>query len=78
MQFENNPTGQLAVSESKGLWVISLFVPQNENNVTTLVECPLFWTFSTNHDVSVYIFANITQNALDSETANYLSNLSHY
>ena len=36
---------QLTVSESKESWVISLFVPQSENNVTSLVEFPLFITF---------------------------------
>ena len=41
-------TTQLAVSESKASWVISLFVPQNENNVTSLVKFPLFMTFLTN------------------------------
>ena len=61
---------QLAVSESKASWVISLFVPQNENNVMSLVKFPLFMTFLTNQDVLVYTFENITQDALDSETAN--------
>ena len=42
----------------------------NENNVTSLVEFPLFMTLLTNHDVLVYTFENITQDALDSETAN--------
>ena len=62
--------GKLAVSESKESWVISLFVPQNENNATSLVKVPLFMTFLTNQDVVVYTFENITQDALDSETAN--------
>ena len=44
----------------------------NENNVTSLVKFPLFVTFLTNQDVLVYTFENITQDALDYETANYL------
>ena len=36
----------------------------------SLVEFQLFRTFLTNHDVLVYTFENITQNALDSEKAN--------
>ena len=64
---------KLAVSESKEPCVILLFVPHNENNVTSLVELPLFMTFLNNHDVLVYTFENITQDALDSEMANYNS-----
>ena len=52
-------------------WVISLFVPQNENNATSLIKFPLFMTFLTIQDVVVYTFENITQDALDSETANW-------
>ena len=63
---------QLAFLESKESWVISLFVPQNENKVTSLVEFPLFMTFLTNHDVLLYTCENITQDALLSETANCL------
>lgn len=47
----------------KGLWVISLFVPLTDDNVTSLVECSLFMTFFTNHNVLVYPFKNTTQNA---------------
>ena len=47
----DNPS-QLAVSESKASCVMSLFVPKNENNVTSLVKLPL----STNQDVVVYTF----------------------
>ena len=68
--FQNIIPNQLAVSESKESWVISFFVPQNENNVTSLVKFPLFMTFLTNYDVLVYNFENITQDALDSETTN--------
>lgn len=36
---------EFVVSESKGLWVILLFLPQNENNIKSLVEFQLFRTF---------------------------------
>lgn len=61
---------QYAVSESKGLLVISLFVHQNSDNVTSFVEFPIFRTFLTNQSILVYAFENIIQHALDSETAN--------
>ena len=61
---------QLAVLKSKASWVISLFVPQNENKVTSLVKFPLFMTFLTNQDVLVYTFENITEDALYSEMSN--------
>ena len=32
---------QLAFSESKGLWVMSLFLHQNENKVALLVQFPV-------------------------------------
>lgn len=32
---------------------------------------PLLRIFSTNHKILVYVFENITQNALDYETTNY-------
>ena len=65
----------MAVSESKASWVISLFVPQNENYATSLVKFPLFMTFLTNQDVVVYTFENITQDALYSETANCVAQI---
>lgn len=51
---------QYAASDSVGLWVISLFKHQNENNVAPFVGYPIntFWC---------YTFENFTQNAIDSE-----------
>lgn len=61
---------EFTVLETKGLWVIYLFVHQNENNVTSLVEFHLFGTLLAKHSVLVYAFENINQNALDCKTAN--------
>ena len=55
----------------KEILVISLFVHQNENYVTSLAQFPLFRTFSNNNNVLVYAFENITENTFDSETAKY-------
>ena len=53
---------QFNVSKSTELLVISLFVPQNENNVTSLVEFSLFAGILPNH-----ILKNIAKNVLDSK-----------
>lgn len=39
-------------------------------NVTPLVEFPLFRTMCTNHNTLVYPFENITHDALDSKMVN--------
>ena len=67
----NSHCSELAFSETRGQWVILLFVHQNENNVTSLVEFQLFRKFLTNHNILMYGFESNTQNAFDFKTANY-------
>ena len=44
---------------------------RNENNIRLLVEYPWFRIGLTNHNFLLYAFENITQDTLDSETANF-------
>lgn len=68
----NGSFHQFAVSKYKGLWAISFFEPQNENDVTSLIDFPLFRTLLTNHNLLIYALENITHNSLDSETVIWL------
>lgn len=56
---------QLNVSETEESWVISLFVPQIDNNVRSLVKLPLFMIFFNQSQRFWKLF--VIQNAIDSE-----------
>lgn len=45
---------QFTISESNAFCVISKFVPQKENNITSMVEFQLFGMLLANHIVFVY------------------------
>lgn len=62
---------QLVNSESKGSWVIPLFVSQNENSVKPLVEFSLFTTLLANHNLLVYPLKILPRPHLNSEMVNY-------